>query len=89
MDFYSLWALYAIKFYNAITIGEKRKKEGQKEGQCKNVYERFNEGTLPEEIQRQAESNAEYLFRAGFFVGKKIKEILENTEGTDENGEAD
>lgn len=61
-----------------------------------NMYERFNEGTLPEEIQRQAEnfasqgqSNAEYLFRAGFFVGKNVKKILENTEGTDENGEAD
>lgn len=53
-----------------------------------NMYERFCEGTFPEEIQRQAESfaangesNAEYLFRAGFFVRKNIKKILENTEG--------
>ncbi|MBQ3801186.1 MAG: hypothetical protein II837_12920 [Treponema sp.] len=92
MDFYSLWALYALKFYNAITIGEKRIVKGQ----CMNMYERYSNRELPEEIQRQAEdfasqgqSNAEYLFRAGFFVGENIKKILENTEGTDENGEAD
>lgn len=61
-----------------------------------NMYERFCEGTFPEEIQRQAESFAwegksykEELFRAGFWCGRNIREILEKTGGTDENGEAD
>ena len=61
-----------------------------------NMYERFCEGTLPEEIQRQAESFAwegksykEELFRAGFWCGRNIREILEKMEAADENGEAD
>ena len=61
-----------------------------------NMYERFCEGTFPAEIQRQAESfagvgksRAEELFRAGFWCGRNIREILEKTEAADENGEAD
>lgn len=61
-----------------------------------NMYERYNNRELPEEIQLQAESfagagksRAEELFRAGFWCGKNIREILEKTEAADENGEAD
>ena len=64
----------------------------QQEGKSMNMYERFYERTLPEEIQRQAESFAwegksygEELFRAGFWCGRNIREILEKTGGTDEN----
>ena len=61
-----------------------------------NMYERYNNRELPAEIQRQAESFAwegksykEELFRARFWCGRNIREILEKTGGTDENGEAD
>lgn len=61
-----------------------------------NMYERYNNRELPEEIQLQAESFAwegksygEELFRAGFWCGRNIREIQEKTEAADENGEAD
>jgi hypothetical protein len=96
MNFFTFWALNALKLYNESTIGEKRIVKGQKEGQCMIMYERYNNRELPAEIQRQAESFAwegksykEELFRAGFWCGRNIREILEKTGGTDENGEAD
>ena len=96
MNFFTLWALYALKFYNESKIGEKRIVKGQKEGQCMNMYERYSNRELPEEIQRQAESFAgagksdeEELFRAGFWIGRNIREIQEKTGGTDDGGEAD
>ena len=59
-----------------------------------NMYERYNNRELPEEIQRQAESFAgagksreEELFRAGFWCGRIIREIQEKTETADENAE--
>ena len=68
----------------------------QQKGKCMNMYERYNNRELPAEIQRQAESFAwegksygEELFRAGFWCGRNIREILEKTEAADENGEAD
>ena len=96
MNFFTFWALNAIKLYNESTIGEKRIVKGQKEGQCMNMYERYNNRELPEEIQLQAESFAgagksceEELFRAGFWCGRNIREIQEKTEAADKNGEAD
>lgn len=96
MNFFTFWALNALKIYNESTLGEKRIVKGQKEGQCMNMYERYNSRELPAEIQRQAESFAgagkscgEELFRAGFWCGRNIREILEKMEAADENGEAD
>ena len=48
----------------------------------KNIFEKFRDKELTEEIQESIESSAsygkteqEYWFRAGLFTAKKIKEI--------------
>ena len=50
----------------------------------KNCFEKWNDKEFPENIQRQIDgfadcgkTNAEKIFRAGFYLGRNIKEIRE------------
>lgn len=52
-----------------------------------NVFQRFLEKELPEDIQRRVEraaeygeSNAEYFFRAGFFLAHELEEAKKNNQ---------
>lgn len=53
-----------------------------------NVFQQFLEKELPEDIQRRVEraaeygeSNAEYFFRAGFFLAHELEEAKKNQDG--------
>lgn len=53
-----------------------------------NVFQRFCKKEFPEDIQRRVEraaeygeSNAEYFFRAGFFLAHELEEAKKNQDG--------
>lgn len=65
-----------------------KKRAGNGEQDKPNVFQQFLEKELPEDIQRRVEraaeygeSNAEYFFRAGFFLAHELEEAKKNQDG--------